>query len=158
MNLIATIVGLLLSEWFGIQNDKYYWLIGFVLLLILIPLCLLRNISAFTQMHIIGDIAVLSTIIALLVNSIGIISKDSIDISKYKLIDSGWSKILAMSVTCLEGVGVILPIKESMREKDQFNKIVYLGMSIIVLILIGFPLVAFFSYGSLTPEVKYFFI
>ena len=154
-NLICTVVGQLLTAWFGIQGDKYYWLYGFVLFVILIPLCYLRKISAFSQLHIVGDIAVLATVIALLFNSIDIISKDTnFNISNFNMINSGWSKVLGMAVTTLEGVGVILPIKESMKDKEDFNKIVYIGMSIVAIILIGFPLVAYFSYGVNTPEVK----
>jgi proton-coupled amino acid transporter len=154
--LIATVTGQLLSRWFGIDGGQYYWYYGVGLLIILIPMCYLRKISAFTQMHVIGDIAVLSTVIALLANSIGIIvDMPSFNLNDYKMIDSGWSKILGMAVSTLEGVGVILPIKENMKDKSQFNKIVYIGMIIVVIIVIGFPLTAYFSYKDRTPEVFY---
>jgi len=105
-------------------------------------------------MHLIGDIAVLATVVALLVNSIDIIStKQDFHISDYPMVSSGWSKILGMSVTALEGVGVILPIKESMKDKADFNKVVYIGMSVIALVLVSFPLVAYFSYGDQTSEI-----
>ena len=110
-------------------------------------------------MHIIGDLAVLATITALFYDSISrMIKNDEIDIGPDPLIRKNWSKMLGMAISCLEGVGVILPIKESMREKDQFNKVVFVGMFIIVSILIGFPLVAFFSYGITISEVNEYFI
>lgn len=108
-------------------------------------------------MHIIGDIAVLSTVVALLVNSLDIISHmPKFDISDYPMINSQWSKILGMAVSTLEGVGVILPIKENMKDKQHFNKIVYIGMVIVVIIVSGFPLIAYFSYKDATPEVFFF--
>ena len=98
----------------------------------------------------------LSTVIALLVNSINIISNDDkFDINSFKMVKSGWSKILAMAITTLEGVGVILPIKETMKEKKDFNKIVYIGMFSVVVLISAFPLVAYFSYGEITHEVRY---
>ncbi len=146
--------GKLIETWFSIDAKPYFWIFGLVLMLILIPLCYFRKISAFNQLHLIGDIALFSTIIALVVNCSQIFSdKKDFDINNFNLIDSGWSKFLGMAVTTLEGVGVILPIKESMKDKKHFNKVVYIGILFVILILIGFPLLAFFSYGKDTPEV-----
>ena len=44
-----------------------------------------------------------------------------------------------------------------MKDKNQFNKVVYIGMTIVATILIAFPLVAVLSYGQKTPEVSKFF-
>ncbi len=121
-------------------------------------MCYFRKISAFNQLHLIGDIALFSTIVALVVNSSQNFANKDFDISNFNLIDSGWSKFLGMAVTTLEGVGVILPIKESMKEKKHFNKVIYVGILFVILILIGFPLMAFFCYGKDTPEVIFLFI
>lgn len=144
----------MIETWFGIDPKPYYWTFGIALILILIPLCFFRKISAFNQLHLVGDIAVLFTIVALFVNCTeNFRDKEDFDINNFSLISSGWSKFLGMAVTTLEGVGVILPIKESMKNKKDFNKIIYIGILFVIIILIGFPLMAFFSYGKDTPEV-----
>ena len=150
-------MGKLFHIWFEVDENEYYWYFGIALLIILIPFCYLRNISSFSQMHFIGDIAVLATIIVLLINSCKQISKNPLNINEIPMISKDWPKFLGMSITTLEGIGVILPIKEGMKDKNQFNKVVYIGMTIVATILIAFPLVAVLSYGQKTPEVSKFF-
>jgi amino acid permease len=41
-----------------------------------------------------------------------------------------------------------------MQNKKDFNKVIIIGMSIISLILIGFPIIAYFAYQNDTGEVK----
>ena len=41
-----------------------------------------------------------------------------------------------------------------MKEKDKFNKIVIIGMTVVSIVLIGFSLITYFSYGDNTPEVR----
>jgi len=74
----------------------------------------MRNIKVFSNMHMIGDIAVLATIIALAYNSISDITKKTdFNFGDYDLINNEWYKVLGMCVTSLEGIGVLLPIKVS---------------------------------------------
>ena len=121
-----------------------------------------RDISSFSKMHIVGDIAVLSTVIVLAIYSIlNINNTPDFTIKNLPLMKSTWAKLLGMSVTMLEGVGVILPIKvslkikakESMQDKKDFNKVIIIGMSVVSIILISFPILAFFSYQNNTGEV-----
>jgi hypothetical protein len=41
-----------------------------------------------------------------------------------------------------------------MQNKKDFNKVIIIGMSVISLILIGFPIIAYFAYQKETGEVK----
>lgn len=152
-NLITQVVNNMLNLWFN-NNTNYYVEIAIVLALILIPLCLIRNITKFAAFHIIGDIAVLATVITLSYEAISIISKEGgFDLTGVKLINTGWAKLLGMSITSLEGIGVILPIKENMKDKKHFNKVVIIGTFVISTILAGFPLIMYFCYQDKVNEI-----
>ena len=63
-------------------------------------------------MHLIGDIAVLATVVSLIYNSIYDISnKTDFNFKELKLVNNQWFKVLGMCVTSLEGIGVLLPVK-----------------------------------------------
>ena len=105
-------MGDIFSIWFGVNKEKIYWYIALGLILILVPLCFIREITSFSKWHILGDFAVLSTVVVLAIFSIMKINEtSSSNISDLKLINNNWAKLIGMSVTMLEGVGVILPIK-----------------------------------------------
>jgi proton-coupled amino acid transporter len=145
-NLITQILNKMLNNWLG--NDKNYFLeIAVCLAVILIPLCLLRNINKLSSMHFIGDIAVLATVVTLAYESIYKISKeDDFDFNNVKMINSGWAKLLGMAITSLEGIGIILPIKENMKDKKQFNLVIIIGTIVVSLILGAFPLIMYLCY------------
>lgn len=41
-----------------------------------------------------------------------------------------------------------------MQNKKDFNKVIVIGMSVVSLILIGFPIIAYFAYQNETGEVE----
>lgn len=152
-NLITQIVNNMINLWFGTKNT-YYLEIAIALGLILIPMCLVRNINKFSAMHIIGDIAVLATVFSLAYESITNISKDeNFNYDNVKMFNTHWAKLLGMIITSLEGIGVILPIKENMKEKKKFNLVIIIGTFVISLILAGFPLIMYLCYQDKVNEI-----
>ena len=102
---------IVLKTWLNTDTD-FYWYIALAQFVIIFPLCFIRNIKVFSKLSIIGDVAVLLTLITLSYTSIKIISDDkNFNIDNLKLIDVGWAKVIGMCITSLEGIGVLLPIK-----------------------------------------------
>jgi proton-coupled amino acid transporter len=117
-------------------------------------MCLVRNISKFSSMHFLGDLAILATVFSLAYESIYQISHEGgFHLDGLKFINTGWAKLLGMSITSLEGIGVILPIKESMKDKKRFNSIIIIGTFIISLVISGFPLIMYFCYQDTVNEI-----
>jgi len=111
--LIAQVLSELFNIWFKNSTKvDYFWYIAIGEVVVILPLCYLRDIKVFTKMHIVGDIAVLCTVFALGYNSIYDISQKShFDFGSLKLINNHWYMVLGMCLTALEGVGVLLPLK-----------------------------------------------
>ena len=152
-NLITQIMNNMLNIWLG-TDENYHLYIGLCIALIVIPLCLLRNVSKLASLHFIGDLAILATVISLTYESVNIVSSDpNFNFDKIKMINTGWAKLLGMSITSLEGIGVVLPIKESMKDKNKFNLVIILGQSVIGFILMTFPLIMYMCYQDNVQEI-----
>lgn len=101
----------MLRMWFETEFD-YTWYIALVITIIVVPLCLIRDISKFSFAHFIGDLAVLLTVVCLAYETIAqMIGDPTFNIDNVKMFNSHWYKLLGMSITSLEGIGVVLPIK-----------------------------------------------
>jgi proton-coupled amino acid transporter len=156
VNLITQIVNNMLNLWLGQKDNpqNYFLYIAITIFCIVVPLCLIRNISKFASLHLIGDIAVLATIVTLAYESISSISQEpDFNFDNVKLFNVGWYKLLGMVITSLEGIGIILPIKESMKEKQKFKYIIIIGTFVISIVITGFPLIMYFCYQNQVNEI-----
>jgi hypothetical protein len=111
--LTVTQIDSIVRIWTGHQGDDFhiYWYIGLGLFVILIPMAMVRDISKFSKLHIIGDIAVVSVIITLVATSIYSLSSGQSHGTHIDMTTKDWPITLGMTVTMLEGVGLVLPIK-----------------------------------------------
>jgi amino acid permease len=110
-SLMAQVLSDIFNFWFN-TDIHYYWYIAIGEVLVLLPICYVRNIKFFSNMHLVGDVAVLLTVGTLAYSSIYDISqKTDFNFGSLKLINSGWFKVLGMCITSLEGIGVLLPVK-----------------------------------------------
>lgn len=108
---MAQVLSDIFNHWFG-TDIKYYWYIAIGELIIILPLCYLRDIKVFSNIHIIGDIAVLAVVISLGYAAIsGIVEDPNWDFGRLDKFRNDWFKVLGMCVTSLEGIGVLLPVK-----------------------------------------------
>ena len=78
---------------------------------------LVRDISYFSKLHLIGDIAVLATVLTLAITSISSLVNGTAKGTTMVTITPYWAKTMGMSVSMLEGVGLILPIKVILNNK-----------------------------------------
>lgn len=87
-------------------------LIGITLAIILVPLCLVRNIQKFSVFHLLGDLSLIATLVTLTYESIKTLSDNNeFDFNKLKLFNSDWANLLGMGIASSEGIGLILPMK-----------------------------------------------
>jgi len=113
INLTTQIFNDLINVWRdSAEKTNYHLIIGICLAFILIPLSLIRNIKKFSVFHLLGDLALISTLVCLINESVITLSnKTDFDFSKLKMFNSGWAKLLGMGIASSEGIGLILPIK-----------------------------------------------
>jgi amino acid permease len=114
-NLIASQIDIILQAWFGWPKETHiYWYVAIALVMIFIPMCFIKDVTVFSKLHLLGDIAVAATVITLGATCASKLASDDIDQSTtISTITPNWAKTLGMTITMLEGVGLVLPIKVS---------------------------------------------
>jgi hypothetical protein len=81
-----------------------------------------RDISYFSKLHLVGDIAVLATVLTLAITSISALINGTAKGTTMVTITPYWAKTMGMSVSMLEGVGLILPIKVIIDKKGIYAR------------------------------------
>lgn len=116
---------------------------------IYVPLCWIRKIETFNWSHIFADILIISTI--LIIITYGLIH----------LKNNGWGEgvvavnyntyfnMIGFAVYSYEGIGVILPIMDTMKDEKQFLNVLYVLLISVFLMYIIFGLFCYFVYGNL---------
>lgn len=121
-------------------------------LLALIPLSFIRNMSKLGPVALLADVFIL----------IGLTYIYSYDISK--IVEMGglhpsirlfnprdWTLTIGSSIFTFEGIGLILPIQSSMKEPENFNKLLYIVMALNTII---FGSVGVLCYGTFGDRVS----
>jgi hypothetical protein len=92
-------------------NFNIYWIIGLGLFAVLVPMCWIKDISKFNKLHIVGDIAVVAVVLTLAITSIYDLSSGQAHGHDFVAVTPDWPITLGMSVTMMEGIALVLPIK-----------------------------------------------
>lgn len=134
------------------ENSNYT--IGFFILLQLVlflPLSLTRKISKLGFTALIADVFIFFGLVYIYYESSShlISSGVSPKISMFK--SDTWSLFIGTAVFAYEGIGLLIPIQESMAEPEKFDKLL---LSVMVIVTIVFTSLASISYLSFGDDVN----
>lgn len=122
-------------------------------LVIFLPLSLIRDISKLGFTALIADAFIL----------LGIIYLAYFDV--YKLVDNGgmadiklfnpssWTLFIGTAIFTFEGIGLIIPIQESMKHPEKFPPVLAFVMVVITVIFTGMGALSYAAFGSVTKTV-----
>ncbi|KAL8975720.1 MAG: hypothetical protein Q9197_000062 [Variospora fuerteventurae] len=122
-------------------------------LIIFLPLSLIRNISALSLTAYIADFFIMLGLIYLYYYDILTltINHGVADIMNFNPRD--WSLFIGTAIFTFEGVGLIIPIQESMRQPSKFPPVLAAVMVIITVIFVSMGALSYASFGSSTKTV-----
>lgn len=122
-------------------------------LIIFLPLSLIRNISALSLTAYIADFFIMLGLIYLYYYDILTITINHgvADIMNFNPRD--WSLFIGTAIFTFEGVGLIIPIQESMRQPSKFPPVLAAVMVIITVIFVSMGALSYASFGSSTKTV-----
>ncbi|KAI4208371.1 MAG: hypothetical protein LQ348_000222 [Seirophora lacunosa] len=122
-------------------------------LIIFLPLSLIRNISALSLTAYIADFFIMLGLIYLYYYDILTISINHgiADIINFNPRD--WSLFIGTAIFTFEGVGLIIPIQESMRQPSKFPPVLAAVMIIITVIFVSMGALSYAAFGSSTKTV-----
>jgi proton-coupled amino acid transporter len=122
-------------------------------LIIFLPLSLIRDISKLGFTALVADAFIMLGLIYLYYYDIGTIveNKGMADITLFN--PSSWTLFIGTAIFTFEGVGLIIPIQESMKKPQNFPKVLGLVMVIITVLFTSIGALSYAAYGSSTRTV-----
>lgn len=127
------------------------WLI-LMQMVIFLPFSLLRDIGKLGFTALIADAFILVGLAYLFYYDIITLNKEGLsDIIMFN--ESNWTLFIGTAIFTFEGIGLIIPIQESMRHPEKFPKVLLLVMVIITILFTVMGAVSYAAYGSETETV-----
>lgn len=122
-------------------------------LVIFLPLSLIRDISKLGATALIADLMILLGLIYLYYYDIfTLISNHGVsDIALFNPRD--WTLFIGTAIFTFEGIGLIIPIQESMRKPQQFPPVLAGVMILITVVFVSMGALSYAAYGSNTKTV-----
>ena len=128
------------------------WVI-LIQMIIFLPISLYRNINKIQKMALVADLFICLGLIYLYFYDIKtIVERPGIaDIHNFNA--SSWTLLIGTAIFTFEGVGLIIPIQNGMREPAKFPKVLATVMVIMSVIFISMGALSYAAYGSNTKTV-----
>ncbi|KAI1659043.1 transmembrane amino acid transporter protein-domain-containing protein [Daldinia decipiens] len=132
-------------------NIRITWLI-LMQMIIFLPFSLFRDIGKLGFTALIADAFIVIGLAYLFYYDILTLSTHGIaDIIQFNQKD--WTLFIGTAIFTFEGIGLIIPIQESMRSPSKFPKVMFYVMIIISVLFITMGAVSYAAYGSKTETV-----
>ncbi|KAK1599693.1 transmembrane amino acid transporter [Colletotrichum navitas] len=133
------------------SNVPVKWLI-LLQVLVFLPFSLLRDIEKLSFTALIADAFILLGLAYLLYYDILTLSTNGLsDIILFNRND--WTLFIGTAIFTFEGIGLIIPIQESMKNPKKFPGVMLAVMIIISVVFIGMGAISYAAYGSKTETV-----
>lgn len=121
-------------------------------LIIFLPLSLIRDISKLGITALIADFFIFLGLVYLYFYDISTIALDGIaDIVNFNPKD--WTLFIGTAIFTFEGVGLIIPIQESMKNPSRFPPVLAGVMIVITIVFISMGALSYAAFGSTTKTV-----
>ncbi|CCD24039.1 Avt3p NDAI_0C03790 [Naumovozyma dairenensis CBS 421] len=138
------------------MNPTGYNLVWYIILqqLIFIPLSLTRKIAKLSGTALIADLFILLGLIYVYYySSYYILSNGIASESMLWLNKADWSLFIGTAIFTFEGIGLLIPIQESMQNPQVFPKCLSLVMCIVTIIFISCGLICYSAFGEKVETV-----
>lgn len=139
----------------AVSNCKTSISIGWLILMqmvIFLPFSLLRDIGKLGFTALIADAFILVGLAYLFYYDVITLATDGLaDIIMFNQKD--WTLFIGTAIFTFEGIGLIIPVQESMRNPEKFPKVLLLVMVIITVLFTVMGAISYAAYGSKTETV-----
>lgn len=151
MVFVAQNAQVLLLTAFKLKCPLYYLILGQVA--IYVPLGMVRKIQKLSFFALIADVFILLGLSYIYYYDIYILTTEGVGKVEWVINSSSFPMFIGTSVFTFEGVGLIIPITESMKEPQKFPRVLSLTMCFIALLFISFGLLSYLAFGEQVETV-----
>lgn len=125
----------------------------FMQLIIFLPLSLIRDISKLGVTALVADFFILLGLIYLYYYDIFTLTKNHGISDLVNFNPRDWTLFIGTAIFTFEGVGLIIPIQESMKKPSEFPRVLAGVMIIITVVFISMGALSYAAFGSSTKTV-----
>lgn len=137
----------------GVTKGKSHIPIKYLILsqlLVVLPLSMIRNLAALSSTALIADAFILIGLVYIGTNEVTTIVKEGV--ANVALFNSkDFSLLIGTAVFAFEGIGLIIPITEAMKEPHRFPKALTGVMIGVATLFTGFGVMGYAAYG---PDIQ----
>ncbi|KAL7276375.1 hypothetical protein RUND412_000642 [Rhizina undulata] len=135
----------------GETNIDIKWLI-LMQLVIFLPLSMIRNMAKLGGTALVADLFIMLGLVYLYYcNGYTVITEGVADIVQFNPKD--WTLFVGTAIFTFEGIGLVIPIQETMRHPEKFPRVLAGVMVAITVIFISMGALSYAAYGSQTKTV-----
>jgi proton-coupled amino acid transporter len=141
----------------AITDCKKYIPVPYFILMqmvIFLPLSLYRNIQNIQKIAIVADVFILAGLLYLYyfdIYTIAAVNHGIADIAPFN--PKSWTLFIGTAIFTFEGIGLIIPIQESMQYPKKFPSVLAFVMVIITVVFTSMGALSYAAYGSKTKTV-----
>ncbi|CCE61926.1 hypothetical protein TPHA_0B02530 [Tetrapisispora phaffii CBS 4417] len=138
------------------SNNQHFSIVLFIIFqtLLFIPLSFTRNITKLTATALVADLFIFIGVIYIYYYPITYIIKNGIATETIVPFNNkNWSLFIGTAIFTFEGIGLLIPIQESMAKPHQFFISLTLVMVIVTVIFISVGLLCYCAFGSSVETV-----
>ena len=128
-------------------EPKYYiWMV----LAVIIPLCWVRKIARLSWVAIIADVFIAFGLICILYFTSSQIAEHGVGKNIIMVNGNHFGLMIGTAVFSYEGIGMVLPIVEGMKNPEKFPRVLTLGMIICSSVFTLIGAIGYIAYGDIT--------
>ncbi|CAO3671601.1 unnamed protein product [Umbelopsis vinacea] len=125
---------------------KYYiWMP----LVIIIPLAFIRRIAKLSFAAIVADILILFGIVCVIYFTSARLHTEGIAPGVTLINPSSFALMIGTATFSFEGIGLVIPIVEAMKEPERFPTVIIVGMAVVTTVYITVATLSYLAYGDL---------
>ncbi|KAH3679907.1 hypothetical protein WICMUC_000650 [Wickerhamomyces mucosus] len=121
-------------------------------LLIFIPFSLTRRIAKLSGAALVADLFILLGLVYVYYYCSFVVLKEGISPS-IKVFNKDWTVFIGTAIFTYEGIGLLIPIQESMKKPSQFPVLLFWVMFSATLVFISAGLIGYLAFGKATQTV-----
>lgn len=119
--------------------------------IIFVPLSMIRNITKLSITALLANVFILAGLAVIVYYSADhLIENGTADVTAF---NSDWSLFIGTAIFAFEGIGLIIPVQESMKHPEKYPLVLFAVIALSSILFIGIGSLGYCSYGSHVKSV-----
>ena len=123
---------------------------------VLVPLVWLKSLKKLAFTSLIADVIIVFGLVVIFIYDFGEMANPA-NATVHHILEpakfASFPMFFGLAVYTFEGIGLVLPIQQSMQEPDQFPRVLWVGMISLTTLFVSFGLISYLAFGDSTNDM-----